>query len=134
MQISDQNIKLSQSHGLSSFSPQGGASQPVFFPPKQRRKDINNTLTVEQDRDTHTHTDVPVVDGGVGEEGHVGGELAPEPESRQRRRQVSHRQLTPSSGRDRQVGNQPSEPEPVQNTGKRVKWIVGTEKSLIITS
>lgn len=30
-----------------------------------------------------TETNVPVVDGGVGEEGQVGGELAPEPERRQ---------------------------------------------------
>lgn len=29
-----------------------------------------------------TQKNLPVVDGGVGEDGHVGGELAPEPERR----------------------------------------------------
>lgn len=33
---------------------------------------------------------IPDVDGGVGEEGHVGGELAPEPVSRERRAQPHH--------------------------------------------
>lgn len=34
--------------------------------------------------DRQTDRGIPVVDGGVGEEGHVGGELAPEPEDRQK--------------------------------------------------
>lgn len=33
---------------------------------------------------------IPDVDGGVGEEGHVGGELAPEPVSRESRAQLHH--------------------------------------------
>lgn len=45
------------------FPPQGGAAQSVWSMPP----------------DTPTH--LPVVGGGVGEEGHVGGELAPEPEN-----------------------------------------------------
>lgn len=35
------------------------------------------------DRCTDRQTGVPVVEGGVGEEGQVGGELAPDPERKQ---------------------------------------------------
>lgn len=75
--------------------------------PERQTGGQKNRLTVEQtdertcihtyihrDRHIDRQTDIPVVGGGVGEEGHVGGELAPEPESRQKKnRQINHHQL-----------------------------------------
>lgn len=40
--------------------------------------------------DRDRQVDVPVVEGGVGEEGHVGGELAPEPEDKERKSSKRH--------------------------------------------
>lgn len=41
---------------------------------------INKRTSKQKDKWTDAQRGIPVVDGGVGEEGHVGGELAPEPE------------------------------------------------------
>lgn len=41
---------------------------------------------------TDIQTDIPAVDGGVGEEGHVGGELAPDPEDTKKNRQINEHQ------------------------------------------
>lgn len=40
------------------------------------------------DRQLQRQTGVPVVDGGVGEEGQVGGELAPDPARKQKQIQI----------------------------------------------
>lgn len=42
-----------------------------------------------QTRQTDRQRAIPVVDGGVGDDGHVGGELAPEPEDGQKNKHLS---------------------------------------------
>lgn len=69
----------------SRFSPQ---QQSVQYFPKQRDRheweDRQTDSWTDRWEDRQTDRGIPVVEGGVGDEGHVGGELAPEPEGRKK--------------------------------------------------
>lgn len=55
------------------------------FPNRETKKDMGGQTDILP----HRQTVIPAVDGGVGEEGQVGGELAPEPEDRRKKRDTS---------------------------------------------
>lgn len=52
---------------------------------RQTKRQTDERTDRQSNSQTDRQTGIPVVDGGVGDEGHVGGELAPEPEDTQKK-------------------------------------------------